>query len=155
MNLEKITEIRNLLLKNEKIGDIEFTSSNFDDDGNLIKEEISTITTEFCEIGSYGNIIYFTFVIYSNSFDNKLIDLLDDFSNFKIYGFNDFLNNYDLKDLENEVKKEKIFQINFNYSIDDNIEYLSKQYQEIKNIIIESKVKVINQLEIDLTKETS
>jgi len=82
MNKNKIEEIKNLLLENERVGEIEFTSGNYDDDGNLIEEKIPTIVTEFCEIGSYKNIVYITFCFYSNSYDNNLIDLLKDFSNF-------------------------------------------------------------------------
>ncbi|MBU1046900.1 hypothetical protein KKH36_03950 [Patescibacteria group bacterium] len=154
MNLEKITRIRESFLENnEKVGKLEYTSGNYDEEGVLIEKDIPTITTEFCEIGIYSNIIYFTFVINSNSYNEKLIDSLKNFSNFKIYGFKNFLEDYNLKDLENEIKKDKYFQVNFNYSIDEKVEFLLKQYQEIKKNMLKSKIEIINQLEIDLTKE--
>ncbi|MFH0846305.1 MAG: hypothetical protein V1851_02840 [Patescibacteria group bacterium] len=151
MNLEKIKEIEKIISRYEKVGEIEFTSGNYNESSLLIEKKIPTITTEFCEIGSYGDTVYFTFVIYSDSYHSELIDILKEFSNFEIYGFKSFLDNYDLKNLENEVKKEKYFQINFNYSISQDDKFLSDQYQKIKGIL-KNKVEIVNQLEIDLTK---
>ncbi len=150
----KIDEIRKLFLeKEEVVGDIEKTFGNYDRNGNLIEYSIPTITTEFCEIGVYSEIVYFTFVIYSDSYNKKLFDNLKDLSNFKVYGFKSFLENFNLYEIEDKIKKEKYFQINFDYSSIDNVEYLYEQYSKIKNLILDSGVKVVNQLEVDLTEK--
>jgi len=155
-----IKEIRESFIeKGEMIGSFEKTTGNFDKKGNLIEASIPTVTTEFCEIGSYDDIIYFTFVIYSDSYNKKIIGNLRDFSNFQIYGFKNFLENlypkenFNFKEFERELKKEEYFQINFDYSVENDVEYLYEQYSKIKNLILDSEVRVVNQLKIDLTKQ--
>ena len=158
--MQKIEELRKLFLENsEVVGEVEETFGNYNKKGELIKIGVPTITTEFCEIGSYDDIVYFTFVIYSDSFDKKIFDNLKNFSNFQIYGFKNFLENlypeenFNLEEFENIIRKEKYFQINFDYSVDDSNEDLYNNYIKIKNKILESRIKVVNQLKIDLTKD--
>lgn len=156
MNTAKILELRKLFLeKGETVGEVEDTSGNYDNRGNLIEDEIPTITTEFCEIGVYNETIYFTFVIHSDSYNIKLTELLKQISNFKIYCLKNFLENIDIKseNFEEKIKKEKYFQINFEYPVYEDSNYLFDRYSEIKKSILDSNIKIVNQLEVDLTKK--
>jgi hypothetical protein len=92
--MQKIEQLRKLFLgKGEIVGKIEETFGNYNKNGKLIECGVPTTTTEFCEIGNYDDIIYFTFVIYSDSFNKNLFENLKNFSNFQIYGFKNFKEN--------------------------------------------------------------
>ncbi|MBU1557453.1 hypothetical protein KKC45_00625 [Patescibacteria group bacterium] len=154
--MQKIKELRKLFLeKGEIVGDIEETADNYDNNGNLINESIPTFTTESCEIGSYEDVVYFTFVVYSDSYNKKFIELLKNLSNFQAYCFKNFSEDLDVdsKEFEEKIKKEKYFQINFEYSVNDDSKYLFDRYSKNRNLILESGVKIVNQLEVDLTKD--
>lgn len=157
---QKVKELRDLFLeKQEIVGGVGSTFGNYDNKGNLIEGGIPTITTKFCEIGIYNEIVYFTFVIYSSSYNKNLFDNLKNSSDFQIYGFQDFSKNlypkkdFNLNEFEKEIKKEKYFQINFDHSLNNDVEYLYKQYLTVKKLILDSGVKVVNQLEVDLITE--
>ncbi len=135
----------------EVIGNIEYTSGNYDNEGNLIDKFLPTFTTEFCEVGIYGEIVYFTFVIYSNSYNDSLIKDLNNFLNFSIYGFADFKDNFVLDEsLAKRIIKEKYFQINFDYDINDNNNFLFEEYLKIKKILLDNGLNIVNQLKINL-----
>jgi len=154
--MQKIEQLRKLFLgKGEIVGKIEETFGNYNKNGKLIEGGVPTTTTEFCEIGNYDDIIYFTFVIYSDSYNKNLSEHLKRFSNFKIYSFKNFLEDIDIKlsDFEEKIKKEKYFQINFNFSIVEDNETLYYKYIEIKDKILESGIKIVNQLKVDLVKK--
>jgi len=149
-----------LLEKKENVSEIEMTSGNYDNEGNLITEKISTITTDWCEIGIYHDIIYFTFVIYSESYNKNSFNLLKDFSNVQFYGFKDFktilypTSNFEYKHFEQKIKKDKYIQINFNYNPNKlPINELHNEYINIREKIKKSAIRIVNQLLIDLTKE--
>ena len=162
MNTKKhLQDFRELFLeKNGRVSDIEMTDGNYDERGDLIENSIPTITTDFCEIGNYDNIVYFTFVLYSSTYDKKLLDLLKNFLNMQIYGFKDFKTifypriDFNHENFEKSIKKEKYFQVNFNFNLKDlTLESLYKEYIKIRNIFTKNKVKVVNQLQIDLVEE--
>lgn len=149
-----LSKLRNILTKNnEDISDLEMTSGNYDDNGNLIKEDVSTLTTRFCEIGVYQNNIYFVFIIQSDNYTEKLFESLKSFSNIQFYGFKDFKNNlypkdnFSYQEFEKEIKKDKYLQIQFNYQISKMLpELLFGEYNKIRNILNNNKVEVINQI---------
>ncbi len=157
-----INELKALFLKNgETAGDIEITHGNYDNNGNLIKKGILTITTDFCEIGSYDNAAYFVFIFYSNAYNKKLLDSLKRFSNVKIYGFKDFKtifyprSDFNHEDFENNIKKEKYFQAHFDYDFGAQTpELLYEEYLKIRDILIGSEVEIVNQLQINLAEES-
>lgn len=142
-----------VILKGDLVGDLEMTAGNYDDSGNLIKAKIPTITTNFCEIGLHDNNLYFVFIIHSNTNNNfnNFFDAVKDFSNVKIYGFKNFnktlypIFDFDYKNFEKEIQKDKYLQIQFNYDV-VSPEQAYKEYRKIKNIFIKSGLKVVDQL---------
>ena len=156
-----LKKLRLLFLKNSlRVGEFEATTGNYDEKLKLIKKPVLTITTEFSEIGAYGDIIYFTFVFNSNSYRKDFFDLIKSCSNIKIYGFKDFKTtfypskNFNPDKFEKNIKKEKYFQAQFTYNISSKTaEFLYKEYLMIRDKIILSGVKIINQLEVNLIQE--
>ncbi len=147
-----------MLIENGKsVSGLEYTKNNYDNGGKLIKESLPTITTDFCEIGSYNGEIYFVFIIDSKTFNLELFDEIKNMPNAKMYGFADFnktlypANNFDFDNFIKQIQKDKYLQIQFdckNISLLD----LFKEYSGLVNIFEKSKVTVINQLKIDLTE---
>ncbi|MDD4111167.1 MAG: hypothetical protein PHS54_06470, partial [Clostridia bacterium] len=88
MNIEDLNKFWELLVKSKKsVSELEYTKNNYDNFGNLIKEDLPIITTDFCEIGLYNNEIYFVFIVESKTFNIELFNELKNKSNVKIYGF--------------------------------------------------------------------
>ena len=158
MNIENLNKFRELLIKSkESVSGLEYTGDNYDHSGNLIKEDLPTITTDFCEIGLHNDGIYFVFIIESKTFNIELFNKLKNKSNVKIYGFVDFnkilfpTKNFEIDDFTKEVKKDKYLQIQFDYKNIDIFD-LFKEYSSLVNVFEKSKAVVVNQLKIDLTK---
>ena len=151
-----IKDFRDVLLSNNKvIGELEYTSGNYDDKGNLISGSIPTITTNVCEVGIYDDTIYFTFIIFSSDFKKELFDYLAQYSNVQIYPFKEFNNtlypkqNFDYSELEQQLKNEKYLQINFNDKYKEySIEEIVKKYFEYEDVFLKCNIKPINQLEL-------
>jgi len=148
-----LSKFREILSVDEEVSKIEITSGNYDNDGKLIKEDISTITTEFCEIGIYKKTIYFVFIIHSNTYSKKVFDPLKSFSNVQFYGFKNFKDtlypksDFDYKEFERKIKKDKYFQIQFDYNFNKILpELLHKEYLKIKDILIKNKAGIVNQV---------
>lgn len=149
-----LSEFKDIFLKNnEKNTEIEITFGNYDDNGKLIKEGVPTITTDFCEIGICKEIIYFVFIIFSDTYRKKIFDLFKDFPDVQFYGFKNFKvtlyphPNFKYSEFENKIKKEKYLQIQFNYNISKiSPELLYKEYIKIRNIFIRNKIKVVDQI---------
>jgi hypothetical protein len=157
MKTENLNKFYKLLIRNKIIvSEIEYTKNNYDN-GRLIKNDIPTITTEFCEIGIIRNKFYFVFIIESKNFNLKLFEKLQNKQNINIYGFLDFnrnlfpINNFNLKYFLKEIQKDKYLQFQFDYK---NIK-TDKLFEEYINLtkLFKKFVKVINQLKIDLTKK--
>ena len=149
-----LLKLKELLIKGGFfVTEIETTHGNFDNLGNLITAGIPTITTNLCEMGIHGNDIYFVFIIDSNTYNKKLFGSIKIFNNIKIYGFKNFrttlypVSDFLYRNFEKEIKKEKYFQIQFDY--DSNVTtpgQLYKKYNDINDIFIKNKTKVINQM---------
>jgi len=148
-----LSKFKEILSVNEEVSEIEMTSGNYDDDGKLIKGDIPTITTEFCEIGIYKKTVYFVFIIHSDTYSKKVFDSLKGFSNVQFYGFKNFKDNlypksdFYYKEFEKGIEKDKYFQIQFNYDFNKILpELLHKEYLKIKDILIKNKAGIINQI---------
>lgn len=153
-----LNKFRKIFIKNNKfVSDIEYTSGNYDRDGNLIKKDLPTITTDYCEIGFYKNEVYFVFILKSKSFKRSLFDCIKDKSNMFIYGFLDFKTilyprkNFNYEKFIKTINKDKYIQIQFDFR---NIKQkdLFNVYLDLVSIFDKSKTKVINQLKINLVK---
>lgn len=151
INIELISKIRRLLIENHhEVSEIEMTSGNFDESGNLIEGEIPTITTELCEIGSYDNTCYFTIILLSNSFNEKLFEDIKRYEGLHIYGLENFKKDcfpkegITFEELKSDLSKEKYAQIQFNFT-GLNIDRLLRKYIETKGIF--TGIDVFNQLE--------
>ncbi len=149
-----------MIKDNQIVGDIEFTTGNYGEDGNLIKKSIPTITTDFCEVGVYNDIIYLTFIIYSISCNKKLFDFIKNYSHIKIYGFKDFhtilypCSDFNYQGFVEKIKHDKYLQIQFNYKYSELVEdKLYIEYLKLRNVFINSKVNVVNQLAVNLKEE--
>lgn len=155
MNLEDfLIKFKMLVIKNNGLaGDLEMTPGNYDDSGNLIKAEIPTITTDLCEVGVYGNVLYFVFIIFSNTYSRKLFDLIKDFSNIQIYGFRNFKTTlypsigFNYHNFEKKIKEDKYLQIQFNYDFDlIQPQKLYKEYKKIADTFTTAEIKIVNQI---------
>ncbi len=156
--LEFITALRNLFLEQrEKVSDIEMTSGNYDDGGKLIEGLIPTITTEFCEIGSYDNGVYMVCIVHSEDFSRDLFESIKDFSNVLIYGFNEFNTTlYPAPDFayelfEKKSRQDKYLQIQFDFeTLLPGI--FAREYFKIKEVFSKKSQDVVNQLTTDVKK---
>ncbi len=149
-----LSDFRKILSQNEKVSEFEMTSGNYDE-GKRIEEKIPTITTEFCEIGIYDDIIYFVFIINSNTYSEKLFNELKNFPNVKFYGFKNFNDTlYPKLDFQydkfvEKVKQDKYLQVQFDYDVQKiSVEIFYQEYVKIKKIFVGNKVGVIDQLKI-------
>ena len=121
----------------------------------LIKTSIPTITTEFCEIGNYNNIIYLVFIIHSDTYNKELFSLIKKLHSVKIYGFKNFketlypIPDFSYKNFEKKIKEDKYLQIQFNFDINITQEKLLKEYLKLKEIFTKSNIVVVNQLKIE------
>lgn len=154
-NSKFLTSFKELLeLKNQPVTEIEMTASNFDDSGKLIKDQVPTLTTNFCEIGIIsGEICYFTIILRSDFFPKPLFDLIQYYEGIHIYGFKNFLkdyypkNNFSFDKLQEQIKKEPYFQIQFNFNTRElDFEEIFQKYIELKETFSNNEVKVINQM---------
>lgn len=154
---QKILPLRKIFLKNKsKVSQIEFTADNYDDSGKLIKHDLPTITTDFAEIGAFNRCIYFTVIIESKDFNKKFFNQIIEFNPqiYKFFNFNTNLypkKNFDYKKFIKEIKQEKYLQIQFNFDLNQPSELIFKKHQQLKQIFKKNKIKVINQLDVDLT----
>lgn len=139
------------------VTEIEMTSGNYDDDGNFIKEQVPTLTTDFCEIGVIsGKTCYFTVILYSDLCPKSLFDSIKDYKEIHIYGFKSFLEDYypkkgfSFSKLVEEIKSEPYFQIQFNFNIQrSDFETIFQEYMKLKEIFAGSRVKIVNQMTHD------
>lgn len=159
MNIENLNKFRELLIKDKKsVSILEYTKNNYDHDGNLIKEDLPAITTDFCEIGLFNDKIYFVLIVKSKTFNIELFNQLKNKSNVKMYGFVDFnktlypVKNFNLDNFIKEIREDKYLQIQFDYKNIDTFN-LFKEYSNLVNVFERNKVVVVNQLKVDLTKK--
>lgn len=152
---EYLEALRIILTSNrELVGNLEYTSGNYDGKGNLIPDQIPTITTDVCEIGIYDDTIYFTFIILASDFNKDLFNLLDRHKNMQIYPFKDFNNNlypksnFNYLEFEQQINNDQYLQISFNdnYKNHSTAEIMNK-YLGYKNVFELAGVRPINQLE--------
>lgn len=143
-----------LLSNNEVVGELEYTSGNYNDKGNLITGSIPTITTNVCEMGIYDDIIYFTFIILTSDFKKEFFNYLP--KNVQIYPFKDFKNtlypkqDFDYLEFEQQLKQDKYLQINFNNNYKEySIKEIMNKYLGYKDIFIKRDIELINQLKFD------
>jgi len=159
MDHKNINKFRELLIKHKKnVSELEYTRNNYDNHKNLIKEDLPTIITDFCEIGLYNYKIYFVFITESKTINIKLFDELKNKSNVRIYGFIDFnktlfpIKNFIMDNFIQEIQKDKYLQIQFDFK-DINTQDLFIEYSNLVKVFKKNKVKVVNQLKVDLTKK--
>lgn len=149
-----ITDLRKKLsVNNQKVSEIEMISGNYGDKGDLVSGKIPTITTEFCEIGAYNNICYFTIILNSKSFSKELFSSISNYPNIQLYGLKSFKENYYPKEdfsyneLVKQIFTERFMQIQYNFDISKTKPAdVLKSYLEIKSVFERSKTSVINQL---------
>ena len=159
MIIEKLNKFREKFVENNKfVSEIEYTKNNYDNNGNLINEDLPIITTDFCEVGLYGDEFYFVFVVESKTFNSKLFDQIKNKSNVKIYGFIDFnktlfpVKNFKFDNLMEEIQKDKYLQIQFDFKNISTFD-LFTEYIKIVNVFDKCKVVVVNQLKTDLASK--
>lgn len=152
MENKLIRNIRKTLInKNEPVSEIEMTSGNYDDDGKLINRPIPTITTNLCEIGSYDNVCYFTVILFSGIFSEKLLEALNVYRNIRIYGFKNFsedlypIKSFSYKKFEVVITQDKYLQVQFNYDASAEVAHIIQQYFEINKLFEKMGISVINQ----------
>ncbi len=142
-----------LLINKEQVSDLEYTEGNYDDNGKLISEHISTLTTSLCEIGAHKNFLYFVVIVNSNSFSREFFKEIKSFKELNIYGLENFKENlypkkdFSYKEFEEQIKKDEYLQLQFNFNIlDDEIDKIFNEYIRIKKDLEKYKVKVVDQL---------
>jgi len=152
--LDFLRQFRLLLIEDHgSVGDIELTSGNYDNFGNLIKTDIPTITTDLCEVGTFNDVLYFVVIIFSDTFKRVDFNLLKSFPNIKIYGFKEFnktlypTSGFVYENFERQLLNDKYLQVQFDYKYDViNPEDLFKEYQKIKHFFMGSELRIVNQL---------
>lgn len=157
--MKKLKDFYNLLkAKLQNVSSIENTPNNFDNKGNFIGD-LPTITTNFCEIGFYDkNLIYFTFIIESKSFNTNVFSLLKNKTNVNIYPFANFkqtlypINNFNYIIFLEQITKEKYLQIQFDFKDNIKVEDLYIEYCKLLKIFTKTKIKLVDQLKIDCTR---
>lgn len=156
MDIEDLNQFRKILFENNKsVSDLEYTENNYSDNGILIKENLPTITTDFCEIGLFEGHIYLVFIIESKTFNLEFFNSIKYKENIKIYGFVNFNKtlypneNFDYGNFLKLVQSDKYLQVQFDFK---NMEALDlfAEYDGIVNVFNENNVIVINQLKINL-----
>jgi hypothetical protein len=73
----------------ERVSQLEHTTGNFDDFGQIINDAIPTLTTSLCEIGIHDQMLYMVFILKAASFSEGLFAAVRNYD-VKIYGFRDF-----------------------------------------------------------------
>ena len=151
-----IEEFQKLLKKNNiNVSEIEYTSNNFDSNGKLIKQDLPTITTDFCEIGLNNKEIYFVFVIKSKTFTKKLFESIKNKKNITIYPFKNFKRtlfpfssfNYDL--FMSKIYEEQYLQLQFNFKKITSSK-LYEEYLELVAMLNKNNIEVVDQLKVNL-----
>ncbi len=157
MDIENLKQFRkNLIVNNTSVSELEYTKDNYDNDGNLIKEALPTITTDFCEIGLHNDEVYLVFILESKTFNLKLFNAVKNKSNVKIYGFINFnqtlypVINFNYDSFIKLVQKDRYLQIQFDFKNITTADLLN-EYANIVNIFDTNKVAVVNQLKVYLT----
>lgn len=152
-----LNSLRKLLQSHSQpVSEIEVTFGNYDQ-GKVIPEGVPTITTDVCEIGIYNNTYYFTVVLRSELFSKHLFDDVKNLESIHIYGFKNFLedyypsDNFSFQKLENQIKSEIYFQIEFIFSVNKIIvKEMFKRYLELQEVFKKYELAVVNQLEVNL-----
>jgi hypothetical protein len=159
MDNENLNQFRKILIENnESVSDLEYTKNNYDNDGNLIKEELPTITTNFCEIGLREGEIYLVFILESKAFNLELFSKIKNKSNVKMYGFIEFnktlypVSDFNYDKFIDSIQKDKYLQIQFDFKNISTFD-LFTDYTKIINVFDKSKVAVVNQLKVNLTNK--
>ncbi len=118
----RMGRLRRLLIGNDyDVSEVGYTLGNYDKEKDLIENKLPTITTDYCEIGGYGDVVYFTFIILSRDFNRLFFDSIVKFENVELYGMVNFL--VDIyprlgvmySEIREAVLGEKYLQVNFNY----------------------------------------
>ncbi len=138
-------------MNSQNVSDLEFTTGNYDSNGKLIENKVPTLTTDLCEIGSFNDTCYFTFILDSNSFSQELLDRIKVYDKMHIYGFKDFLTDlypkrcFSYKKFEGEIRKDAYVQVQFNFE-KTKPKTLLENYLNLKQEFINNNVIVINQI---------
>lgn len=145
------------MAENKKnVSELMYTKNNYDNNGRVIKEELPTITTDFCEIGLHNNTIYFVFIIDSTTFSLKLFTILKKL-HVTIYWFTKFNKTlypaelFEINHFMKMILEDKYLQIQIDYK-KINSSDLFKSYCNLVDIFEKNKAIVINQLKVDLMK---
>ena len=159
MNIKNLNQFRELLLENKKsVSKLEYTKNNYNNNGNLIEEDLPTITTDFCELGLYNGEIYLVFIVESKTFNLELFRAIKNRPSVKMYGFVDFnktlypTNNFNFDRFIKQIQKDKYLQIQLDHKNIDTSD-LFKEYSDLVSVFEKSKVVVVNQLKADLSNK--
>jgi len=157
--MEPWAKFRQILIDHgELVTKIEFTQGNFDDQGRLIDEAVPTLTTEKAEIGWCHDLVYIVFIIDPASFTRNLFAKINTQSNWQIYGWRDFMvnfwpaKNFNQDIFYQQIDQEKYLQLQKTvHSRSSRI--IWREYCLVIGILEGSGVRIINQLENNLTVE--
>lgn len=149
-----LEELKNIFKEaKQNVSDLQYTKNNYDNYGRLIKKRLPTITTDFCEIGLQGKLIYLVFIIKSETFNLQLFNKIKKRPNIAMYGFNNFKKNlypdknFDFKNFINKINEDKYLQIQFDFKNQTALKIFN-EYAKILDILNESNVGIINQLHL-------
>ncbi len=149
-----ITKIRDeLKMYGYQVGDIEYTSNNYDEKGKLITKEVPTVTSKYGEIGIIEGKFYLVMIFEKELLSEKFLEDITKIRKYKLYGFNDFLKDIDIKTVFSEDFKEKYIQIQYGDIIETDYYEIIRIHDKLKNMFLENKIYPINQLNINLRSE--
>jgi hypothetical protein len=148
-----------LILRHEEVGHLEHTSGNYDDAGRLIERRIPTITTELCEIGIHGDVLYLVVILPSNAFSKDIFDAIRN-QDIKIYSLKNFKTTLfekgDTASYEGVRSSlhDEFVQIQFDFPWQKmNVGAVGEKYLQIKESF--GSTKVVNQLVTRLDGKTA
>lgn len=152
----QLNQFRKILIDNNKsVSEIEYTKNNFNHRGELIEEDLPTITTDFCEIGLCNDEIYLVFIIESKTFNLDFFSEIKNKANVFIYGLKNFnktlfpIENFDYNKFIEIIKQDKYLQIQFDYK-NIALSDLYSEYVKIVEILDKNNAMVVNQLKDDM-----
>ncbi len=149
-----ITKIRDeLKMYGYQVGDIEYTSNNYDEKGKLITKKIPTVTSKYGEMGIIEGKFYLVIIFKKELLSEKFLKDIAKIRKYKLYGFNDFLKDIDIKTVFSEDFKEKYIQIQYGDIIETDYYEIIRIHDKLKNMFLENKIYPINQLNINLRSE--
>lgn len=133
-------------VEKESLSEVEYTTGNYDEKGDLIKKKIPTVTSEVGEIGVINGSYYLVLIFERNKLTKEFLSTLYQISECKIYGFKDFMKSLDLEAIFQEDLDESYIQIQFDGITTKQNHFLVELHYKLRKHFGEYEIYPINQI---------